>query len=151
MIYVQDLRLEKSKALLESTDHSVEQVSWKIGYEDPSYFRALFKRLSGITPGDYRKKYRVPVPLGMGAAVKLAHQTETNRLPRTGPLSVRFSHRSCRPRSLPGVRAVAPLGPEHWIFTVPHHQGFTDTVPQLARRGAQFQERSRATTKSCSP
>jgi transcriptional regulator GlxA family with amidase domain len=63
MNYVQELRVEKGKGLLESTDESVENVSWKIGYEDASYFRALFKRLTGVSPAEYRKKYRVPVAL----------------------------------------------------------------------------------------
>lgn len=40
----------------------------------------------------------------------------------------------------PGVRRVRELGPGHWIFTVPHYQGFTDTVPLLARAGVQFDE-----------
>lgn len=61
--YIQELRVEKAKALLESGDDSVEAVSWKVGYEDPSYFRNLFKRLTGVTAGEYRKKYRVPVPV----------------------------------------------------------------------------------------
>ncbi len=40
----------------------------------------------------------------------------------------------------PGVRPVRMLGPGHWIITVPHYQGFTDTVPLLARDGVQFDE-----------
>lgn len=40
----------------------------------------------------------------------------------------------------PGVRRVQPLGGDRWIFTVPHYQGFTDTVPLLARDGVQFEE-----------
>ncbi len=40
----------------------------------------------------------------------------------------------------PGVRRVQELGPRHWIFTVPHYQGFTDTVPLLARDGVEFEE-----------
>jgi len=39
-----------------------------------------------------------------------------------------------------GVRRVQELGPQRWIFTVPHYQGFTDTLPQLARDGAEFEE-----------
>lgn len=39
-----------------------------------------------------------------------------------------------------GVRAVQELGADRWILTVPHYQGFTDTVPLLARDGVQFEE-----------
>jgi len=40
----------------------------------------------------------------------------------------------------PGVRRVEQLGERQWIFTVPHYQGFTDTVPLLARDGVEFEE-----------
>lgn len=40
----------------------------------------------------------------------------------------------------PGVQKVRDLGGGAWIVTVPHYQGFTDTVPLLARRGADFIE-----------
>lgn len=63
MAYAQELRIEKAKAALESTDDSVEAISWQVGYEDASFFRGLFKRLTGITPGEYRRKYSVPAGL----------------------------------------------------------------------------------------
>jgi len=40
----------------------------------------------------------------------------------------------------PGVRKVQPLGDGAWIITVPHYQGFTDTVPLLAQQGVHFEE-----------
>lgn len=40
----------------------------------------------------------------------------------------------------PGVRRVQELGDRRWILTVPHYQGFTDTVPLLARDGVEFEE-----------
>lgn len=58
--YVQHLRIEDAKRRLERTDASVEEISWKVGYEDPAYFRRLFKRVAHITPGAYRRKFRVP-------------------------------------------------------------------------------------------
>jgi hypothetical protein len=39
-----------------------------------------------------------------------------------------------------GVRRVQDLGAGRWIITVPHYQGFTDTVPLLARDGVGFEE-----------
>lgn len=39
-----------------------------------------------------------------------------------------------------GMRRVQDLGGGRWIITVPHYQGFTDTVPLLARAGVQFEE-----------
>lgn len=58
--YVQQLRVEEAKRRLERTDASIEQISWKVGYEDPAFFRRLFKRITRITPGAYRRKFRVP-------------------------------------------------------------------------------------------
>lgn len=58
--YVQQIRIERAKRLLETTDEAVEQISWAVGYEDPASFRRLFKRLTGLTPGAYRQRFRVP-------------------------------------------------------------------------------------------
>lgn len=55
--YLQSLRLEEAKKLLESTFHSIENISHTVGYEDLAYFSRLFKRASGATPSAYRKKF----------------------------------------------------------------------------------------------
>ena len=48
--YLQNLRIEEAKQLLESTALPVEDVSERAGYSDSSFFRRLFKRLTGLTP-----------------------------------------------------------------------------------------------------
>jgi transcriptional regulator GlxA family with amidase domain len=58
--YVQRIRVERAKRLLETTATPVEEVSWAVGYEDPASFRRLFKRLTGVTPGDYRRRFALP-------------------------------------------------------------------------------------------
>jgi transcriptional regulator GlxA family with amidase domain len=58
--YVQRLRVEDAKRRLERTDASVEEIGWRVGYEDPAFFRRLFKRTTGVAPGAYRKRFRVP-------------------------------------------------------------------------------------------
>jgi transcriptional regulator GlxA family with amidase domain len=58
--YVQRLRIEDAKRRLERTDASVDEISWRVGYEDPAFFRRLFKRTTGVAPGVYRKRFRVP-------------------------------------------------------------------------------------------
>lgn len=60
LAYVQRLRIEEAKRRLEQTEDSVEAVGWHVGYEDPAFFRRLFKRITGLPPGAYRKRYRVP-------------------------------------------------------------------------------------------
>jgi transcriptional regulator GlxA family with amidase domain len=58
--YVQRLRIEDAKRRLERTDASVDEISWRVGYEDAAFFRRLFKRLTGLAPGAYRKRFRIP-------------------------------------------------------------------------------------------
>jgi transcriptional regulator GlxA family with amidase domain len=58
--YVQQLRIEEAKRRLERTDAPIEEISWAVGYEDPSFFRRLFKRITRVTPGAYRRKFRMP-------------------------------------------------------------------------------------------
>lgn len=58
--YVQRLRVEDAKRRLERTDASVDEISWQVGYEDPAFFRRLFKRTTGLAPGAYRKRFRIP-------------------------------------------------------------------------------------------
>jgi transcriptional regulator GlxA family with amidase domain len=58
--YVQRLRIEDAKRRLERTDASVDEISWRVGYEDPAFFRRLFKRTTGLAPGSYRKRFRIP-------------------------------------------------------------------------------------------
>jgi len=47
--------------LLETSDEAIEEISWTVGYEDPASFRRLFRRLTGVTPGAYRQRFRIPV------------------------------------------------------------------------------------------
>jgi len=56
--YVQTLRVEEAKHMLEATSEAIDQVARKTGYEDPTSFRRLFKRLTGVTPGRYRQRFQ---------------------------------------------------------------------------------------------
>lgn len=58
--YVQQLRIEEAKRRLERTDEPVEKIGWLVGYEDPAFFRRLFKRVTGVTPGQYRRQFQLP-------------------------------------------------------------------------------------------
>jgi transcriptional regulator GlxA family with amidase domain len=57
--YVQKLRVERAKALLESTRLSFEEIVGRCGYQDVSSFRRLFKHVVSMTPNDYRERYRM--------------------------------------------------------------------------------------------
>lgn len=58
--YVQRLRVEDAKRRLERTEAPVDEISWRVGYEDAAFFRRLFKRTTGLAPGAYRKRFRIP-------------------------------------------------------------------------------------------
>ncbi len=55
--YVQALRVEAAKTLLEQTGKSVQTISAETGYEDVGFFRSLFKRSTGMTPVEYRAHF----------------------------------------------------------------------------------------------
>lgn len=60
--YLQTLRVEVAKRLLEKGPVSLDVVSQRIGYGDLSTFRQLFKRKTGLSPGEYQRRF-VRLPL----------------------------------------------------------------------------------------
>jgi transcriptional regulator GlxA family with amidase domain len=55
--YLQKLRIEKAKRLLESTNDSIAEIMPKVGYEDERAFRRLFHALTELSPKVYRRRY----------------------------------------------------------------------------------------------
>jgi len=68
--YVQVVRIEEAKQLLETDSVSVEEVGQIVGYEDPTFFRRLFKRKAGLTPAAYRRKFSKIVTIGRRTAAE---------------------------------------------------------------------------------
>ncbi|GAA3590231.1 GlxA family transcriptional regulator [Marinobacter xestospongiae] len=70
LAYLQQLRVEAAKHLLESTRTQTAQIIWQVGYEDTSSFRRLFKRTVGCTMEQYRRRfsYLTPEPVSQRAA-----------------------------------------------------------------------------------
>ena len=60
LAYVQSLRIEEAKQMLETSQDSVEEIARQVGYEDTASFRRLFRRLVGMIPSEYRRKFQVP-------------------------------------------------------------------------------------------
>jgi transcriptional regulator GlxA family with amidase domain len=58
LTYLQALKIERAKELLESTPGDFETITAKVGYEDVSSFRRLFKRSTGLSPAQYRRQFK---------------------------------------------------------------------------------------------
>ncbi|MDD5898630.1 MAG: helix-turn-helix domain-containing protein [Clostridia bacterium] len=52
--YRHSLRIQEAKRLLAETDESVTEIAYSVGYNSESYFCAMFKRVAGVTPQQYR-------------------------------------------------------------------------------------------------
>jgi transcriptional regulator GlxA family with amidase domain len=55
--YMQRAKIEAVKQRLETTREGVYEAMVKVGYTDPKTFRAIFKKVTGISPLQYRNKY----------------------------------------------------------------------------------------------
>ncbi|WP_303318180.1 helix-turn-helix domain-containing protein [Flavivirga abyssicola] len=55
--YIQRVKVEAAKNALESTQNTINEVMFSVGYSDTKAFRSLFKRFTGLTPVAYKNKY----------------------------------------------------------------------------------------------
>lgn len=53
--YLNSIRIEQAKKLLETTDRKLYQIAKAVGYENNKYFFRVFKKAEGVTPEQYRK------------------------------------------------------------------------------------------------
>ena len=56
--FIRNLRLQQAARLLEKGDTSVAQVTYAVGFANPTHFTAAFKKHYGITPSEYMAKHR---------------------------------------------------------------------------------------------
>lgn len=56
--YVQNIRLKNAQKLILSTDKSISEIVSSIGYHNKCYFYKIFKERYGLTPQQYRQKYK---------------------------------------------------------------------------------------------
>src|SRR5262249_48537269 len=64
MDYVHALRIEEAKQLIETENIGIDEISLQVGYDDPTFFRRLFKRKAGLTPAAYRRKFNGILTVG---------------------------------------------------------------------------------------
>lgn len=56
--YLISRRTQESRFLLTNTDYTLSQIAQILGFSSPSYFSQSFRRLEGMSPMEYRKRYR---------------------------------------------------------------------------------------------
>jgi AraC-like DNA-binding protein len=58
MSFVQRLKINHAKRLLQETGERISDIAYQLGYEDANYFARIFKKLSGYAPADFRRRYQ---------------------------------------------------------------------------------------------
>jgi AraC-like DNA-binding protein len=56
--YVNNKKVELAQLLLYTTDMPVKEVAYELGFSDHSYFIRMYRKLTGITPQEYRRQLR---------------------------------------------------------------------------------------------
>ncbi|MHA5187929.1 helix-turn-helix domain-containing protein [Oenococcus oeni] len=51
------IRIELAKRMLSLSNKNIDEISYELGYKNPSSFFAIFKRSTELTPNEYRRKY----------------------------------------------------------------------------------------------
>lgn len=56
--YLQRLRVEAAKRMLARSARKVDRIGYLVGYSDPRFFNSLFRKHTGLTPSEYRRRTR---------------------------------------------------------------------------------------------
>lgn len=56
--YAREHLIAQAKDALGNTTLSCQEIAKRLGYDDPLYFSAVFKRITGVSPREYRKRHR---------------------------------------------------------------------------------------------
>ncbi len=55
--YLQQLRVETAKSLLEDGSRTFNEITYQVGYEDIAFFRKVFVKLTGLRPKEYQQRF----------------------------------------------------------------------------------------------
>jgi len=58
LVYLQRVRVEMAKKMLESEDLSFDEIVYRVGYEDTSAFRKIFLKQTGLRPTEYKRRFQ---------------------------------------------------------------------------------------------
>ena len=62
--YAQRVKTESAKKALESTRSTINEVMYQVGYSDVKAFREVFRKLTGLSPQEYKSKYNKEAATG---------------------------------------------------------------------------------------
>jgi len=62
--YIQRVKIEAAKRSFESSRKNINEVMFDVGYTDTKAFRTIFKKITGLTPIEYRNKYNKQAVVG---------------------------------------------------------------------------------------
>ena len=57
--YIQEVRINMAKEVLTNTSKSIKEIAFELGYENKDYFFTVFRKITGMTPVNYRKQTQV--------------------------------------------------------------------------------------------
>ncbi len=57
-VYIQRLKVERAKQMLETTDFSFEEISYNLGYKNSGSFRKIFLKWVNLLPSEYKERFR---------------------------------------------------------------------------------------------
>lgn len=57
--YVTEVRIRQSKRLLITTDLRASEIGERVGYQNMNYFSMLFKKMTGVSPSQYRREHKL--------------------------------------------------------------------------------------------
>lgn len=60
--YLNNIRIGKAKRLLIECDLSISDICFQTGFADPAYFSRVFRKITGLTPTDYKQSYHTSLP-----------------------------------------------------------------------------------------
>lgn len=84
MQYIQEVRVEGAKRLLETTDLNFDEIVRRVGHDDPSSFRRVFERTTRVSPMKYRQMFSLSARMPTEAVPPSSEKTSGEVSPAGG-------------------------------------------------------------------
>jgi AraC-like DNA-binding protein len=56
MTYLIEIRMQRACEYIDTTNQSIKEIAYELGFEDPFYFSRAFKKCTGLSPSQYRSR-----------------------------------------------------------------------------------------------